>query len=163
MGTVRWWCFDYAELGVPYAFAAQPALKAPAPGVPAPAHIAEGKTTGSAPSTPKMTSPAQLVSVPVPAAGSGGRGVCQRHWRYGDSDDIGSSGGVRAGLGLAIPSAAGADTERTRHPRRNAASHSHSNVRSGRNSTRSVAMQQFHGQSLDRISADEGWGGLGRF
>lgn len=50
--------FDYAELGTPYAFASQPSLKTPAPGVPPPAHIAEGKS--SAPSTPKASSSSTL-------------------------------------------------------------------------------------------------------
>ncbi|GAC98642.1 hypothetical protein PHSY_006236 [Pseudozyma hubeiensis SY62] len=83
--------FDYAELGVPYAFSAQPALKAPAPGVPAPAHIAEGKSTGSAPNTPKMTSPAML----APAAGGSGSAA------EAYASAIASS---PAGLGLAMPS-----------------------------------------------------------
>lgn len=84
--------FDYAELGVPYAFSAQPALKAPAPGVPAPAHIAEGKSTGSAPNTPKMASPAVL----APAAAGSGVGSAAEAY----ASAIAST---PAGLGLAMP------------------------------------------------------------
>ena len=85
--------FDYAELGVPYAFSAQPALKAPAPGVPAPAHIAEGKSTGSAPNTPKMASPAMLA--PAAAAGSAAEAYA--------SAIASASTATTAGLGLAMP------------------------------------------------------------
>ncbi|EST05920.2 WD40 repeat [Kalmanozyma brasiliensis GHG001] len=83
--------FDYAELGVPYAFSAQPALKAPAPGVPAPAHIAEGKSTGSAPNTPKMASPAMLA--PAATGGSAAEAYAS------------AVGATPAGLGLAMPPA----------------------------------------------------------
>ena len=91
--------FDYAELGIPYAFAAQPALKAPAPGVPAPAHIAEGKSTGSAPNTPKMASSATLApasaSAASPALGSAAEAYASA---------IGSApGSATSGLGLAMP------------------------------------------------------------
>lgn len=110
--------FDYAELGVPYAFAAQPALKAPAPGVPAPAHIAEGKTTGSAPSTPKMTSPAQLVSVPVQAAGSAAEAYASAIGGTATATTSAPAVASGAGLGLAIPSAAGADTGADEAPKK---------------------------------------------
>ncbi|ETS60881.1 hypothetical protein PaG_04800 [Moesziomyces aphidis] len=110
--------FDYAELGVPYAFAAQPALKAPAPGVPAPAHIAEGKTTGSAPSTPKITSPAQLVSVPVQAAGSAAEAYASAIGGTATATTSAPAVASGAGLGLAIPSAAGADTGADEAPKK---------------------------------------------
>ncbi|GAC72490.1 chromatin assembly complex 1 subunit B/CAC2 [Moesziomyces antarcticus T-34] len=110
--------FDYAELGVPYAFAAQPALKAPAPGVPAPAHIAEGKTTGSAPSTPKMTSPAQLVSMPVQAAGSAAEAYASAIGGTATATTSAPAVASGAGLGLAIPSAAGADTGADEAPKK---------------------------------------------
>ncbi|PWZ01503.1 WD40 repeat-like protein [Testicularia cyperi] len=76
--------FDYAELGTPYALSAQPALRAPAPGVPAPAHIAEGKSTGSAPNTPKISGQATLAPLdtaggntltPTASASAGGTGL----------------------------------------------------------------------------------------
>lgn len=92
--------FDYAELGVPYAFSAQPALKAPAPGVPAPAHIAEGKSTGSAPNTPKMLSPATLPPAPAPAATPASGSAAEAY-----ASAIGSNGST-SGLGLALPSQA---------------------------------------------------------
>ncbi|SNX83471.1 related to CAC2 - component of the chromatin assembly complex [Melanopsichium pennsylvanicum] len=85
--------FDYAELGIPYPFSAQPALKAPAPGVPAPAHIAEGKSTGSAPNTPKMASPAMLAPAPAPALGSAAEAYASA---------IAASASGTSGLGLAV-------------------------------------------------------------
>lgn len=90
--------FDYAELGIPYAFSAQPALKAPAPGVPAPAHIAEGKSTGSAPNTPKMTSPATLASAPSASPALGSAAEAYASAIASASGSLGTSG-----LGLAMP------------------------------------------------------------
>ncbi|SPO32307.1 related to CAC2 - component of the chromatin assembly complex [Ustilago trichophora] len=89
--------FDYAELGVPYAFSAQPALKAPAPGVPAPAQIAEGKSTGSAPNTPKMVTPSTLAPAPSasPAIGSAAEAYA--------SAIASAPGSGNSGLGLAMP------------------------------------------------------------
>ncbi|KAJ1586544.1 hypothetical protein NDA11_001992 [Ustilago hordei] len=90
--------FDYAELGIPYAFSAQPALKAPAPGVPAHAHIAEGKSTGSAPNTPKMASPATLPPVPAHATSSAAEA-------YASAIASGApSTSSTSALGLALPS-----------------------------------------------------------
>ncbi|SPC65646.1 related to CAC2 - component of the chromatin assembly complex [Ustilago sp. UG-2017b] len=90
--------FDYAELGILYAFSAQPALKAPAPGVPAHAHIAEGKSTGSAPNTPKMASPATLPPVPAHATSSAAEA-------YASAIASGApSTSSTSALGLALPS-----------------------------------------------------------
>ncbi|CDW99582.1 hypothetical protein [Sporisorium scitamineum] len=95
--------FDYAELGVPYAFSAQPALKAPAPGVPAPAHIAEGKSTGSAPNTPKMASPAVLAPAAAAAAGAGIGSAAEAYASAIASACGSGSASTPAGLGLAMP------------------------------------------------------------
>ncbi|SJX66165.1 related to CAC2-component of the chromatin assembly complex [Sporisorium reilianum f. sp. reilianum] len=102
--------FDYAELGVPYALSAQPALKAPAPGVPAPAHIAEGKSTGSAPNTPKMASPAMLAPAAAASAGAGIGSAAEAYaWAIASASGAGS-GSTPAGLGLAMPTQSAAPT-----------------------------------------------------
>lgn len=99
--------FDYAELGVPYAFSAQPALKAPAPGVPAPAHIAEGKSTASAPNTPKMASPATLPPAPAPVTGGASPAMDSAAEAYASAIASGApSSSSASGLGLAMPSQA---------------------------------------------------------
>ncbi|EPQ30773.1 uncharacterized protein PFL1_01674 [Pseudozyma flocculosa PF-1] len=98
--------FDYAELGIPYAYNSQPSLQVPSGGTPAPAHIASGTPTRSAPSTP------QLANASLAGEATSSSGVAP--WLAGTppppptlptSSSSSASASAPTGLGLALGAA----------------------------------------------------------
>ena len=60
--------FDYAELGTPYRYTGQPALQLPAPGTPAPSHIAHGsEDPAPAPASSAAGALGLAITTPTPA------------------------------------------------------------------------------------------------